>query len=294
MGPPESYLYAFDNTVRSSTTCVHNNLTQVSCPECGTSADIVMVEDGGAPAHTPAMVTATSLERLRAWHSRVETVEDLEGNVIYGPPAPSKDEKEEAERRATFGEGGGVGRTHRCGRPVKGLTRAARSRPSTAPLPPLDASVTGGHDESAQWEFSVLGSAFSNTSVSSVEVSRKAAPDGATSRRRTKRRHRRRVWKSPYHSVEASSSRLSRDAPCVLRPVRTTPSFGGGQADKLDLTASGNGLVIPPHLLRTLLDVEALLDEGNVGGALSCIRARWYSDLDTESHSCDQRGAVVL
>ena len=115
-----------------------------------------------------------------------------------------------------------------------------------------------------QWEFSVLGSTLSSTSISEVELARKATSNGVTSARVGKKRNRRRVWKSPYQLDEGSARR---GAP-VLTPLRTAPSFGGGQPGELDITASGHGLVIPPHLVKTLLDVEALLDEGNVGGAL--------------------------
>jgi hypothetical protein len=134
---------------------------------------------------------------------------------------------------------------------VKGLTKSARSRPSTAPLPPLLGSCSSTLDGSSQWEFSFDGS----TSV--ANGSHRAAP---------KRKPRRGVWKSPY-ALASMDTRAGRTS--IGRPDRTPPSFGAvSNAATQKMAVDGAGLRIPPHLLTMLGDVEDLLDSGDVSGAL--------------------------
>jgi hypothetical protein len=119
MGPAESYLYALErhSTTGPSEECsVHHRL---SCPECGTSDDIVVV-DGGDGGMIQGAVSAISLQRLQAQANRA-TVEEATSD---GVGAADGDRLREAEKRATFGGGGSVGRGKRRGKQVRALAAA--------------------------------------------------------------------------------------------------------------------------------------------------------------------------
>ena len=264
-GSSESFLYSQENLAAVDTSrragpadCGHPMHSALSCPECG-SADNIMEMEVPDGAGSLGALTAVNLNRLR---EKAEEPSKYHLETVDGEEEPSvlsKAEQKAEFRRATFGGGGAAGLNSRQhGRPVSGLTPGVL-RPSAAPsaLPPLDTTM----------QLSAIDGASMSQSGNFSEFTDASSHDRpkATSRRR----RRRRAWKSPYRPVSEGEEP-------VHRVPRTKPSFGGG-GDVSDVTMDGAGLRVPPHLLDMIAGVEALLDTGDVEAALDHIASSFVT-----------------
>jgi len=277
IGPSESFLYDTNSLDGGSTMnlkhfgvrpdCGHPMHSSMSCPECGSAEHIADVEMeqrsiGGA-------LTAVNLNRLR------EQAEDPSKYSLADeePSHLTKAEQQEEFRRSHLGGGGAAGRNRlQHGKPRSGLTPGV-VRPNVAAvgmLPPLETNVDMQLTGMSQSQ-SMIMAAGDLTGESTMHMDTAASvsqfsltDDASQSTVRRRKRRKKKAWKSPYRPTD------DEDDADALRPLRTSPSFGGG-ADVSGFEIDGAGLRVPPHLLDLIGHVEEMLDSGDVEAALEHI-----------------------